>query len=511
MNRVFIRILTLLLCAAPLLSRAHIGSPNVFYTGPAGAYPVHVVIRPPAVIPGLAEISVRVSTNGSHRVQVLPLHWKTGRNGAPTPDDAFPVSGEPNLFAAQLWFMVGGAQSVEVHVEGQSGKGTVVIPVNAVATAVLPMPRGLGVTLAVLGGTLILLAAGIVGAAVRESVLPPGATPGKRRRLAAGAMTVASLFLIAGLLWGGKQWWDKEAGDYRNNRLFRPVQTMAKVEVTEAGANLRLQYALDLMRRNGPLVPDHGKLMHLFLVREPGLDVFAHLHPRKLDWQRFEAPLPDLPPGDYRLYADITYETGFSDTLTTRLSIPTGKTNHMPGKRLDADDGWRVSEQLGASTAATFPINEDLSMALHRPDALMPDREVRLKFSLVDRAGNPVPLESYMGMRGHLILRRDDGSVFTHLHPSGSFSMAAQQLFEMRLEGKAPLKVASYTNDPLCQLPSVYTQTRDPQRWADNEVTFPYSFPKPGNYRLWLQTRVRGEIITAVFDVTVQGTQLARQ
>src|SRR4051812_43886870 len=102
-----------LLLLFPLLAHAHIGDQNVFFEGHAGPYPVRVVVRPPGVIPGLAEISVRVQTNGAQRVTVLPMRWSTGRQGAPPPDEAKPVHGETNLFTGELGFMRDGAQSVE--------------------------------------------------------------------------------------------------------------------------------------------------------------------------------------------------------------------------------------------------------------------------------------------------------------------------------------------------------------------------------------------------------------
>ena len=163
-------------------AHAHIGDQNVFFEGRAGAYPVRIVVRPPGVIPGLAEISVRVETNGARRVTALPMRWDSGRQGAPPPDEAKLVRGETNLFSAQLWFMRGGAQSVEVSVEGAAGIGKVIVPVNAVATRVLNMPPVLGAVLAVFGALLVLLAVSIIGAAVRESVLPGGTSPTTKRR-----------------------------------------------------------------------------------------------------------------------------------------------------------------------------------------------------------------------------------------------------------------------------------------------------------------------------------------
>jgi hypothetical protein len=110
-------------------------------------------------------------------------------------------------------------------------------------------------------------------------------------------------------------------------------------------------------------------------------------------------------------------------------------------------------------------------------------------------------------MRGHLALRRDDGSVFTHLHPGGSASMAAMQLAVYRIEGKLPLKAAFGADDPLCQLPAA---TAREQGWIGGDqrsegVSFPYAFPKPGLYRLWVQVKVNGRVLTGVFDLEVVG------
>ena len=111
-----------------------------------------------------------------------------------------------------------------------------------------------------------------------------------------------------------------------------------------------------------------------------------------------------------------------------------------------------------------------------------------------------------MGMGGHLILRRDDGAVFTHLHPSGSFSMAAQQLFELRVEGKAPMKIGSTKGDPICKIPPPDPAARGMKH---EEISFPYAFPKAGAYRLWMQVKVQGEVLTGVFDVKVAPSGIA--
>jgi len=502
------------LCLLGLLfsfaAQAHVGSPNVFFEGKAGAYPVHVVIQPPEVIPGLAEISVRIEADGVERVTALPIKWNAGRKGAPPPDVARRIRSETNLYNAQLWFMEGGAQSVELEITGAAGTGRVTVPVDAVANRVLGMPRMLGGMLVVLGLVLVVLLLSVIGAAVRESVLEPGAAPASQRRWLARFATAACALLLALLLWGGKRWWDADAADYRNNRLYKPMAAAAHVQAENGQRVLRLEINDARFARSAPLVPDHGKLMHLFLMREPKLDAFAHLHPVKRDRKTFETILPDLPAGSYRLYADITYETGFSDTLTTAVELPeppADRDTKASSASFDSDDSWRIASTTDGN-GRQCRLAANYVMTWSCPESAVPNHPVRLLFTVRDAQDQPVILEPYLGMRGHLALRREDGSVFTHLHPGGSASMAAMQLSVLRSEGKLPLKVEPGANDPICQLPPM---TEGEQEWLRgsastdaSSVAFPYAFPRPGRYRLWVQVKIRGEILTGVYDVDVR-------
>jgi len=116
-------------------------------------------------------------------------------------------------------------------------------------------------------------------------------------------------------------------------------------------------------------------------------------------------------------------------------------------------------------------------------------------------------------MRGHLALRRDDGSVFTHLHPGGSASMAAIQLSVLRAEGKIVLDANFGKDDPKCQLPELSAKE---QQWLQGRssdpatVSFPYAFPKPGRYRLWVQVKVKNEVLTGVYDLDVKSANEKR-
>ena len=70
-GRVRLGILALLATALPVA--AHVGSPDVYLEGRAGPYQLFVTVRPPSVIPGVAELEVRSESKGVRELRAVPL------------------------------------------------------------------------------------------------------------------------------------------------------------------------------------------------------------------------------------------------------------------------------------------------------------------------------------------------------------------------------------------------------------------------------------------------------
>ncbi|MFC4551561.1 MULTISPECIES: hypothetical protein [Halorussus] len=164
---------------------------------------------------------------------------------------------------------------------------------------------------------------------------------------------------------------------------------------------------------------------------------FQHLHP-KLDQDGAWSAEFTLPnPGVYRAFVDVLVD-GQPTTLGVDL-LASGNAEYEPNP--------------GSTHEATV---EGYDVTLD-PVSVFPGERTTLEFE-VRRDGERVRLDPYLGALGHLVSLRDGDLAYLHVHP----------------------------------------EETDP---ADGNVRFAVQFPTSGRYRLFIQAKPRGELITASFDV----------
>jgi hypothetical protein len=475
--------------AAPATAEAHVGSPDAVEDGQAGPYHLLVTIRPPDVVPGIARIDVRTFDDDVAGVSVVPLPLRgPGVDSPPVADRARPSPADPHLFGSTLWLMRTGAWQVRVTVDGARGAGVLSIPIPALASAVRPMSLLLTGMLVSLLALLVIGVIAIVGAGLREADLAAGIAP-DRQRLRRGrlGMVVAATILALAIV-GGRGWWTGEARFCRR-LLYKPMG-VAVTQTSPATLTLALtDPGWMRWRQTDDLVPDHGHPMHLFLVRAPGLDAIAHLHPRLVDAARFDQATPPLPAGSYRLFGDIVHRTGLDETVTTTLDLvgPTvpAATPELPDGRFDPDDAVALVPRAATVEPPAFAFGDGRGrLRWMAPRAPQAGETVALEFEAEAPDGRPASgIDAYMGMAGHAMIVARDFSVFEHIHPTGSVPMAALAL----VEGGGPVMDHSH-----------HAMTFAPR------VRFPCVFPHAGDYRLFVQIKENGRIETAAFDFTVR-------
>jgi hypothetical protein len=128
---------------------------------------------------------------------------------------------------------------------------------------------------------------------------------------------------------------------------------------------------------------------------------------------------------------------------------------------------------------------------------------MQFKFSVQDKDGKPVTdMEPYMGMAGHAEFVRSDMSVFAHVHPAGSVSMAALELAQQGISvASGPMQGSAMSGMSASGMAMDMPMSSGP---LPPEVSFPYGFPKPGDYRIFVQIKRAGRVQTAAFDAHVE-------
>ena len=486
----------LVLLLLPTVALAHVGNKDVFQAVEAGPYTLNVTVRPPTVIPGVASIEVRTAGPEAQTIAITPVPMVGEASKHPPAADPMARSlTDPAFFTGSLWLMATGSWKVQFAVNGAAGPAMASVPVPALALSMLRMNRSLGLLLGALGALLVIGVAGIVYAGTREARLRPGAEPGAPRRRRAWVMAGVALVAVCAAVWAGGVWWNVEAADYAN-RVYQPL----RLSPTLMGDTLRLSVGSYVNadkpsrnRLNSDLLPDHGHLMHLYAIREPGMDAVFHLHPALTAPGELAMALPQMPAGHYRLFGDIVHRSGFPETLTATLDVPQG----FHGGTLSPEDASAAPAPLTATTGgdhagtgadrSTFRLPDGYSMSWNRPAQLHADDPARFRFTLLNAQGRPATdAVPYLGMAGHAAFVKSDFTAFAHTHPEGS---APMQSMEVANEGSMPAMEG--INDSAA--PAAISPT----------VEFPYGFPSPGRYRIFVQMKHGSTVETGVFDADV--------
>jgi len=443
----------------------------VFLEGSAGPYPLYVTVRPPSVIPGIAEIEIRASSPDIRDLRVTPIPL-TGAAAkfAPKPDPMQRSKLDSQFFTGSLWIMAPGSWQVRVQADGGKGPGQLSVPVPAVATTTRPMQFALGAILFVMTIVLAVGLVSIVGAGAREGRLDPGVQADSRSKHRARILMGVTAVVVALILWGGDHWWTAAANGYAGY-IYKPLEMSASVD-PPGKLLLKLNNpSWSIHREIDDFLPDHGHLMHLYMLREPDADRVFHLHPEMTSSGVFTHDLPPIPAGSYKLYGDIVHRSGFPETMVATLNVE----HDIAGTPITGDDA------AGSRTPST----DGTHIVWDRDPTPMRARQSQIfKFRLIGKDGVPVrDMEFYMGMLGHAAFVKNDGSVFAHVHPSGSVPMAALALAN-------PSGAEDHSmHHAMDALPA--------------EADFPYGFPTPGNYRIIVQMKHGGVVETGVFDASV--------
>lgn len=478
--RVGLTALMALAASSPLV--AHVNSPHVYVEKELGGYPVMVIVHMPPAVPGEAEVIVRFQDRApDDEVEVFIREIPPqGESHAPPWIRGKQIAADRESYRAPLPLMVYGLWSAEVRVEGSRGAGSTSVPIPARVAPPREMPAGLMVALAVLVTILFASVFQTLRGIGSDAHRPDTGTRtprDARRGLIVGALGALSFAGFLGFTW---QTWAMFDG-LAERRSVPPMRSQLRAVSGPVIAGRPVQFQLLVTGRDGrpvtSVVRDRGKWMHATIVKEPDASRFVKLHPVRSGPGVFAFRLTAPEAGTYRLFADVMFQSGETETLTKSFEIGQGRATDAVTFE-DPDDAQAMAGDLAVGDRLA-DVGGGLTLAWTGPERLRAGDFARIEFELRDASGPVEALEPYLGTAGHLTILRDDLEVFTRIYPAGTLGLAAEAGPDGRLVGAA--------------------DTFPPR------VSFPYGFPEPGIYRLVVQVRYQGDVLTGIFVANVEG------
>jgi hypothetical protein len=226
-----------------------------------------------------------------------------------------------------------------------------------------------------------------------------------------------------------------------------PMQVEVRPAALRAGQPGTLRFVIRDPHNGQPVTSFevvHEKLFHLFVVSYD-LSVFDHVHPEPQEDGSFVLEWTFPKPGPYQLYADF-FPSGGTPQLVQQTFVTSGYTGSLHKARTSLQPDTKL-EKTEHGTVVRLQNGKFLT-----------GRKQNLDFVLVDeRSGEPVrDLQPYLGAWGHMLVLSEDLGDYVHTHAANP---GAKQEYEV-------------------------------------------VFPRPGNYRVWMQFQRQGRVSTVAFNVS---------
>jgi hypothetical protein len=180
---------------------------------------------------------------------------------------------------------------------------------------------------------------------------------------------------------------------------------------------------------------EHEKFIHVIGVRDD-LQEFFHIHPVKTGPGTWTVTRIFTNGGNYKIWSDVRCR-GISYTFghpTLRVS----------GSSQRSDRNHSLQDCVAAS---------GYRITLKHSEPLMTGRTNELQFTIRDASGSDIETENFLGAPMHLVMIRDDLSVYVHAHPDSPGDAAPQVHFSQVFTGEGTYKLFAQFRPAKTKLP----------------------------------------------------------
>ena len=405
----------------------------------AGAYPVRVEVSVPVGAPAMMTVKIwpQQAFVGVATIDVRAVQQNT--QAEVTQTITIPANMQ-TISVADLLIPATGIWDIHIRIQDEkNGVGVVVVPITIFPPVVPPLTIPLFISVACVAGVLVV------------SIVWPNFS--QRRRSVQGFVLTAALSVsvMLGVL---MIWPNLRVEIPQSDTTSRPYVNAAFQTLHDDARDIDvLQISLSDGSTGLPaddLVPHHQALMHAVLLA-PQSNTFLHLHPARIAPGLYQIDVPEIPMDAYDVSIEIERINSGSQTVHHTITL-----GSLP----------RPSPRLVPVLPATIAL--DGYVAEVQAQAVIQGQPSEIVVTL-SKDNQPVAaLEYWLGMRGHMIVRSENGEIFGHIHAVGTMNDAFQPVSE-----------------------------------GGNRVSFVYAFPTAELYHVWIQVMVDGDVLAIPVQISV--------